>query len=265
LPVIALTANAVSGMREMFLEKGFNDYLAKPIEIAKLNEIIRRWIPKDKQQRSAAPEKKTVETAAPLSESAIQIPGLDTARGIAMTGGVEAGYRKVLASFYRDARERLPSLKEIPDEKNLLAFATQVHAMKSAAATIGAAELSKEAAALEAAGKAGNMAVIRDGLPSFYEHLEGMIEKLAHALGLSQDGISSPPAGIPPNAELQPLFKALRAALETMDIESVDKLLAEIETRDLDAKTKETISAISDLVLITEFEAAITELDALIG
>jgi PAS domain S-box-containing protein len=48
--IVALTANAVSGVREMFLERGFNDYLAKPIEIIKLNEIIGKWIPKHKQK-----------------------------------------------------------------------------------------------------------------------------------------------------------------------------------------------------------------------
>jgi CheY-like chemotaxis protein len=49
LPVIALTANAVAGMREMFLSKGFNDYLAKPIEISRLNELMEKWIPPDKR------------------------------------------------------------------------------------------------------------------------------------------------------------------------------------------------------------------------
>ncbi|MDR2741749.1 MAG: response regulator, partial [Treponema sp.] len=49
VPIIALTANAMSGMREMFLEQGFNDYLSKPIEIPKLDEIMSRWIPREKQ------------------------------------------------------------------------------------------------------------------------------------------------------------------------------------------------------------------------
>ena len=52
VPIIALTANAVSGMRELFLEKGFNDFLAKPIDISKLEEILDRWIPREKRSMS---------------------------------------------------------------------------------------------------------------------------------------------------------------------------------------------------------------------
>jgi CheY-like chemotaxis protein len=49
VPIIALTANAVSGMREMFIEKGFNDFLAKPIDVSKLDEILGKWISKKKR------------------------------------------------------------------------------------------------------------------------------------------------------------------------------------------------------------------------
>ncbi|MDR1656022.1 MAG: transporter substrate-binding domain-containing protein [Deltaproteobacteria bacterium] len=49
LKIIALTANAISGMREMFLQNGFDDYLSKPIEIPKLGEILDRLIPKEKK------------------------------------------------------------------------------------------------------------------------------------------------------------------------------------------------------------------------
>jgi CheY-like chemotaxis protein len=54
VPFIALTANAVAGMKEMFLEKGFNDYLSKPIETATLDRILAKWIPKTKQRPPAA-------------------------------------------------------------------------------------------------------------------------------------------------------------------------------------------------------------------
>jgi signal transduction histidine kinase/CheY-like chemotaxis protein len=49
VPIIALTANAITGMKEMFIEKGFNDFLAKPIDIGKLDEMLDRWIPKEKR------------------------------------------------------------------------------------------------------------------------------------------------------------------------------------------------------------------------
>ena len=50
VPIIALTANAVSGTKEMFMNNGFNDFLSKPIDINKLNEILEKWIPKEKQR-----------------------------------------------------------------------------------------------------------------------------------------------------------------------------------------------------------------------
>ena len=52
VPIVALTANAISGMKEMFLEKGFNDYLTKPIDINKLDEILEHWIPEEKRGNS---------------------------------------------------------------------------------------------------------------------------------------------------------------------------------------------------------------------
>ena len=51
LPIVALTANAISGMKEMYLKNGFNDYLSKPIDVQKLNALLEKWIPKEKQQK----------------------------------------------------------------------------------------------------------------------------------------------------------------------------------------------------------------------
>ena len=50
VPIIALTANAVSGMKEMFLEKGFSDFLAKPIDVSKMEEILLQWLPEEKKK-----------------------------------------------------------------------------------------------------------------------------------------------------------------------------------------------------------------------
>ncbi|MDR3279047.1 MAG: response regulator, partial [Synergistaceae bacterium] len=78
LPIVALTANAVSGMREMFLENGFNDFLSKPVEIQKLGDLIERWVPAERRGRPAAENDRS-------GSEFTRIEGLDTAKGMAMT------------------------------------------------------------------------------------------------------------------------------------------------------------------------------------
>jgi len=54
LPIVALTANAVSGMRQFFLENGFSDFMSKPVDVVKLNSVLEKWLPKEKQLKLAA-------------------------------------------------------------------------------------------------------------------------------------------------------------------------------------------------------------------
>jgi signal transduction histidine kinase/CheY-like chemotaxis protein len=253
VPVIALTANAIFGMKEMFLEKGFNDYLSKPIEIAKLDDMMARWIPAEKQVKSGGVRRETF-----TGETGIVISGVDTRKGIAMTGGTEAGYRRVLSQFRRDAVERLPVFSAIPAETTLTVFATQAHAIKSAAATIGAAEVSKEAAALEAAGKAGNMEVIRETLPGFREHLTELIEAIEKVRRAS---LSTPYTPL----SFHDALLALRAAIEAKNMKEIDSLLEEIEDLSLDAETREQVSAVSDMVLMGEYEGVIESVNILLA
>jgi signal transduction histidine kinase/CheY-like chemotaxis protein/HPt (histidine-containing phosphotransfer) domain-containing protein len=262
IPIVALTANAVSGMKEMFLERGFNDYLPKPIEIAKLNELIRKWIPKDKQQKASG------ETTARPSESTIKIPGIDAARGIAMTGGTEEGYRKVLTSFCKDALIRLSTLKDPPDEQALSLFTTNVHALKSAAVTIGAVDLSSEAAELEALslaiakdiGKSGDMDRITEKLPGFCVFLKDTVEHIRGALAEKIQGVSS---GGLQDAGVYNLFLELKAAAGAKDMEAIDRVTGELTEKNLDKEARETLDAVSDLLLVAKFKQAVTVIDTL--
>ncbi|MDR1510884.1 MAG: response regulator, partial [Synergistaceae bacterium] len=194
LPIIALTANAISGMREKFLQSGFDDYLAKPIEISKLNDVMERWIPGGKRVKSVRYEPKGG------AEPPVEIGGVDTARGMAMTGGTREGYLKVLRLYVKDAAERLVFLREFeekmrglpphgsplsgspPDDSSLSLFVTQAHALKSASASIGAAEISRDAAALETAGKNRDMETIASELGAFCDGLASLAERVGEAV-----------------------------------------------------------------------------------
>jgi signal transduction histidine kinase/CheY-like chemotaxis protein len=202
VPIVALTANAVVGMREMFIENGFNDFLSKPIDVSKLDEILDRWIPKDKKEKSTGigerhPDNDSASNLRPDNSSRDSqfpspqgsnaallpiIPGVNTAKGIANTGGTQAAYRKVLAIFCKDVEERLPALQKAPDTETLPSFVILVHSIKSASASIGAQEISSLSAGLEAIGKAGDTAFIRESLPDFVKQLSELVKNISSAL-----------------------------------------------------------------------------------
>jgi HPt (histidine-containing phosphotransfer) domain-containing protein len=211
-------------------------------------------------------------------ETEIAIPGVDVRKGIAMTGGTEAGYRKVLAQCYKDAGERLPFFANPPFENvhgedrfppgkldrqgfNLAAFTAQAHALKSAAGTIGAAEVSKEAAALEAAGKSGDTAAIAEKLSAFYT----LLSELVNAIGkeIEEEKFTTSKLGLADTKEknqdvaLKEKCASLKIALEAKNMEGIDSLLGELEKMPLDTEERGKIDAVSDLVLIGEYEKAV--------
>jgi HPt (histidine-containing phosphotransfer) domain-containing protein len=188
------------------------------------------------------------------------MPGIDTTKGILMTGGTLTGYIYVLSSFHKDVLERLPHLAAPPAEKDFTNFTTPVHALKSAAATIGATELSKTAAELEAAGKAGDINVIQKNLPGFYKHLNETAEMIGAALA-SKTAIPDAGSGGAPllnlsDAGVRGLFAELKTALDAKDMETIDRATGELADKGLDQETRETLDAVSDLLLMAKFKAA---------
>ena len=266
IPIVALTANAVSGVREMFMEKGFSDFLAKPIDISKLDEILARWIPKEKREKKAETKNgriKAAKLALPI------IPGVDVKQGIAMTGGTIEGYLKVLSLFCKDAEERLVLLKRIPDERELSIFTTQIHALKGASAALGATGVSTEAARLEAAGKNGDIAFIQEYLPKFTGALIGLVKniKMIMQTPLCDDteNVSAEKEVNSTVAPLRPLFIQLVHALKSNNPFEIDRLLDEINDKPLDLKTKKILENIADQALMTEYGKAVTIIEELLA
>jgi len=265
MPIVALTANVISGMRELFIDRGFSDLLAKPIDIFKLDEILDRWIPKEKRKQEISNYDIASDSPVPGPQSMPPIPGVDVQHGIRMTGGKVDGYRLVLSIFIEDVEDRLPWLQNAPEADALTAFITQVHALKSASSSLGAAEISAQAAALESAGKIGDMELIRKQLPAFAEYLVELVENIRTALKAAADDTT--PSESPSISPVIPagLLQELEAALSSQDIYNIDRILGELSEKPMDSKVKKLLEQISDHVLMAEFEGAAAALENLKG
>jgi len=259
VPIVALTANAVSGVREMFIEKGFNDFLAKPIDVTALDEILNRWISKDKREQGLDNE----------TEKYYKFPnicGIDVQKGIKMTGGSEEGYMSVLSTFRKDAMERRQLLRNTLYEKALSLFITHVHALKSAAGAIGAFELSVQAGKLENAGREGNRELINENLDSFIDNLSELIEDIQLTLEIenASGGDLGVNTGESSSAVLIPLLHTLKDAVKSGKAEFIERVQEEINELTLDFKTMEAMEKVSYDVLMAEFESALETIEEII-
>ena len=147
LPIIALTANAVSGTKEMFLANSFNDFLSKPIDTSKLNLILGKWLPKEKQEKLSDTAK--MATINESNSNEIEIEGLDIKKDIV-----------VLSVFYKDGLKKITEIKKCLEVNDYPLYITYMQALKSACISLGASDLSEKAEALETAGRQENFKFI---------------------------------------------------------------------------------------------------------
>ena len=194
-PVIMLTANAIVGAKEEYIEAGFTDYLTKPIRETELLEMILKYLPEElvcenggqgieKSQDAQDMEQPEAggEGAEPLQRLE-QLEGLDVKTGLIYCMNEEDFYIEMLQEFLQ--ADKASQLKHFLAEEDWDNYRTTVHALKSTSLTIGAVHLSGEAKALEMAAKEGNMDYIRshhDGVMDEYKELTDHLKEILEFL-----------------------------------------------------------------------------------
>ncbi len=261
VPIVALTANAAPGNREMFLAEGFDDFLAKPVEISVLERVLRRNLPEDKillygqadtetkrqsaGQTDAQPNPDdaaapgTDDAAAPgtdtaadansgtnayMTEDSFAIGDLDVRQGILFCGGRKQ-YLEVLESCLADGEEERRQLGTFFERQDWKNYTIKVHALKSTMHSIGAIRLAGKAKDLETAGKKGDAEYI------FMHHGNLLTEHLRLMEELEQCPLLHVTSGREPAAEStdDTLPEGTASSLPKLDDDTFDRLSEALE------------------------------------
>ncbi|MGN0132489.1 MAG: response regulator [Lachnospiraceae bacterium] len=262
-PVIALTANAITGAREMYLSEGFDNFLSKPIVPEKLEQMMQKLLPQEmvvlqkddgaqQEKHSKAGEKGNLPT----------IEGVDWNYALMHFSG-EDDLLETVYTFYRVIDSEADYLEQRYDdlfrnevagderENALDLYRIKVHAMKGSAALIGMLELSGTARVLEYAARDKNMEIIRALTPVFLKEWRGYRERLKPCVPKEEEK-----QAIADYREILSQLEVLGEAMEDLDIDLSDQIMKQLRKFDYPQHLQELIDKLDDAVINLDSDAA---------
>ena len=236
IPLIVLTANAIVGNEEMFLSNGFQAFVSKPIDIARLDVVIREWI------GDKLPEKQGANGFAtgPLFPDTLggqdrrqgtdrraavpTIPGVDVQKGIKRLGGNEETFLSILRTYAKETRSLLEKIQNVTSD-NLADYAITIHGIKGSSRSVLAEEVGGKAEKLELAAKAGELDFVLANNPAFLEAAGKLITDIEAATG-GDAAKRNKPKKEKPDGEI---LARLVTACNEYNIDEIDRVLEEME------------------------------------
>ncbi len=189
LPIIALSANAIDGAEEMFINAGMNAFLAKPVEIEELEASLIKWLPADKIKTAVC-------EAVPIEGEKNEFGSfkkIDVNVGLSYTNGDVEIYRGILKDFAMSLHDKQALINKLANDEDIGRFTIEVHSLKSVSKTIGAVTLSEKALELERLGHARDISAVGNKLNSLNFEIECLMEDLKPFAGKEDISIKRVP------------------------------------------------------------------------
>jgi len=213
----------------MFLQKGFQAFISKPIEISHLDSVIREWV-RDKEQEKLY--QRTDEQSQPVHLSDMNwqvlekgIPGVNIEKGISRFYNNKTTYIEILRSFPKSMLS-LHAVAQKADKNNLPEYTTAVHGIKGSCASVGAEEVSAMAGKLEKAALAGDYEYIAANNDTLIKALEILVSDISFMIERFDADNRKPVKQKPDTVTLN----ELRIACDNFDMHGVDMAFEELES-----------------------------------
>ena len=227
VPIIALSANAVDGAKDMFLSEGMNDFVPKPVELRDLVSKIRKWLPQDKIIKGKFTAANSDEAEAAFD---LRIGDLDTEFAIKILGSDKL-FRNILKEYYKAIPTKSMHIKELEQNEDWHAYTIEVHALKSSSKQIGAMELSEIAAELEKAGNEQDIDTIRNKSDIMLQKYVGYIDVLKPYCEEKEDNSNKKYAD---KDKLSALFERMLEAVDNLDMDQMEEVIIHMERYSFD-------------------------------
>jgi len=235
IPIIALTANAIVGNEEMFLNMGFQAFISKPIEIAHLDAVIRKWVRDEEQEKLYRHTENDLIIHTEHEDKNWQIldkgiPGINIQKGLLRFKGDKDAYLTVLRSYAKNTPPLIDAIVEV-DPDRLMDYNTIVHGIKGSSGAICAEETAGIAETLENAANAGDYNYIITNNANFINTTRGLITEIQKMITEIDAGSQKP---LKPSPDVKTL-EQLRQACINYEMNDVDAALEELEAFDYES------------------------------
>jgi len=272
-PIVALTANAVSGQLEIFIENGFDDFISKPIDIRQLNSILNKFVRDKQPQEVIEAARLHYETTASFPVGSLElsraetlknrllsnnIPGLDIPKGLELFDKDAEFYIRVLNAYVISVKSAFDIIQNVTEE-NLLNYKINVHGIKGTSFGIRAMQAGEEAALLEKAASSGDMEYINKNNNPFIETINKLVSDIEEMLD-SIDADRLKPKKDKPDAEV---LVSLLEACDKYDMDSADAAMKELEKYQYESDN-DLITWLRDNIDIVNFEEAAEKLKSIL-